>query len=489
MTATDSQVRSLMRERQKGRTQEQAAVRANLKSRQTVAKYEQSGQLPSEAATSRTYRTRSDPFAADWSQVEAKLRLALELEATALFEWLGEQQPGRYQDGQLRTFQRRVAAWRALHQPQVAVLAQTHRPGEVIQVDDTWLSELCVTLAGVPFPHLLMHYVLPYSNWEWGRVAQSESLGALRLGLQSTLFKLGYVPRFHQSDHSSAATFQVRDDAPAGAADAVAGRAYTEGYPQLLAHFGLQARCTHVRAPDENGDVESAHRVLKQALDQHLLLRGSRDFADLAAYEAFLFSVMERRNQTRQLRLVEELSHMRALHAAPLPLWHKVRARVNRASLIRVQNNSYSVPTTLIGRQVVVRVHEWHLEVYYGTQLVEQLPRLVGRNQHRVNYRHVIDTLLRKPGGFRDYRYRDDLFPSLLFRQAWEQLQQFYAPRKADLTYLRVLHLAARTLESEVACALELLLASGALGRDAGRGAARLARACAASVGVWQRVA
>jgi hypothetical protein len=89
---------------------------------------------------------------------------------------------------------------------------------------------------------------------------------------------------------------------------------------------------------------------------------------------------------------------------------------------------------------------------------MDTLPRLVGRHKHHVNYRHLIDTLLRKPGGFRNYRYRDDLFPSLVFRQAWEQLGQWYAPRKADLIYLRVLNLAARTLESDVAGALAQLL-------------------------------
>jgi hypothetical protein len=118
------------------------------------------------------------------------------------------------------------------------------------------------------------------------------------------------------------------------------------------------------------------------------------------------------------------------------------------------------VPTSLIGRQVTVRVHEWYLEVYYGGELVETLPRLLGSRQHRVDYHHLIDTLLRKPGGFRNYRYREDLFPSLVFRRAWEQLDRWYAPRKADLIYLRILHLAAHTLESDVAAALELLLAT-----------------------------
>jgi hypothetical protein len=149
---------------------------------------------------------------------------------------------------------------------------------------------------------------------------------------------------------------------------------------------------------------------------------------------------------------------MRPLPRAALTVYCEEKVSVSRGGLIRVLRNAYSVPTSLIGRQVTVRVHEWSLEVYYGGKLVDTLPRLVGSRKHHVNYRHLIDTLLRKPGGFRNYRYREDLFPSLVFRQAWERLGQWYTPRKADLTYLRILHLAARTLESDVAAALELLL-------------------------------
>jgi hypothetical protein len=50
-------------------------------------------------------------------------------------------------------------------------------------------------------------------------------------------------------------------------------------------------------------------------------------------------------------------------------------------------------------------------------------------------------------------------FRSLVFRRAWEQLNRWQSPRKADLAYLRILRLAAQTMESEVAAALELLLA------------------------------
>ena len=454
MTCTDAQVRLMMQERQKGRTQEQAAVKANIRSRKTVARYEQLGKLPSDLKEPRQYRTRQDPFADDWPQVEQMLRDAPELEAKTLFEWLCERNLGKYQEGQLRTLQRRVFDWRALNGDKTAVLEQVHRPGESLQSDGTWLSELEITIAGEPFKHILIHCVLPYSNWEWGVIAQSESLLAYQRALQATLFRLGAAPTYHQTDNASAVTFQVRGEA--------GKRDYNQGYVELLNHFGMQPRTIQVGSPEQNGDIETSNGGLKRSLRQHLLMRGSRDFDTLEEYKQFLEGVMAKRNEGRQERLAEEMAVMQPLKAQAISTYQEVRVKVNRGGMIRVQNNSYSVPTSLIGYQVRVHIYEWHLEVRYGHQVVETIPRLVGQNKQQINYRHLIDSLLRKPGGFRNYRYREALFPSLVFRQAWEQLQKWHSPRKADLTYLRVLNLAAKHQESEVAAALKALLAQSA---------------------------
>lgn len=234
------------------------------------------------------------------------LRAAPELEAKALFEWLCERQPGKYQESQVWTLQRRVSEWRAMHQAQVASLEQVHRPGEVMQSDGVWLSELGVSVAGEAFKHVLIHSSLPYSNWEWGAVAQSESLLAYQRALQATLFKLGAVPVYHQTDNSSAVTHQVSPRAEGE-------RAYNLAYLSLLKHYGLTARTIHVSRPEENGDIEASNGGLKQALRQHLLLRGSREFSTLAEYEQFLEQVMSRRNDRRQERLHEELAVMKPL--------------------------------------------------------------------------------------------------------------------------------------------------------------------------------
>jgi len=82
---------------------------------------------------------------------------------------------------------------------------------------------------------------------------------------------------------------------------------------------------------------------------------------------------------------------------------------------------------------------------------------LSGRNQHRIDYRHLIWSLVRKPGAFANYCYREELFPTTAFRRAYDGLLAAI-PTKADAQYLRLLHLAASTSEAEVELAINLLL-------------------------------
>jgi hypothetical protein len=151
---------------------------------------------------------------------------------------------------------------------------------------------------------------------------------------------------------------------------------------------------------------------------------------------------------------------MRPLEADPWPEMREVTVRVGSTGILRVLNNGYTVPSGLKDKRVKVKVYEWRIEVWYANQCVETLSRMTGIHRYQINYRHVIDTLLRKPGGFRNYRYREDLFPSMVFRRAWEVLDRRHSPRKADLTYLRILKMAAEGMEADVAEALEILLAS-----------------------------
>jgi hypothetical protein len=139
-----------------------------------------------------------------------------------------------------------------------------------------------------------------------------------------------------------------------------------------------------------------------------------------------------------------------------------MRVTVSQFSTIAIKANIYSVPSRLIGTSLLVRVHAETIEGYVGSTVAFTFPRLIGKQQHRIDYHHVIWSLVRKPGAFAAYRYRDDLFPTTTFRLAYDQLVKG-GVEKADRDYVRILHLAASTSESEVETALSLLLEASTL--------------------------
>jgi hypothetical protein len=209
---------------------------------------------------------------------------------------------------------------------------------------------------------------------------------------------------------------------------------------------------------EQNGDVESSNGVFKRRAKQWLKIRGSLDFERVAEYEDWLQGIARRANRGREKRLHEELLAMKPLKAKRLPEFREVDVRVSGGATINVKTNVYSVPARLKGEKVRVRVYDDRLEIYYAQQHQFTVPRLLGRCGHRINYRHVIWSLVRKPGAFQRYRYREDLFPSLTFRRAYDELSKVLPQRQADLEYLRCLQLAAETMECEVETALWLLL-------------------------------
>jgi len=398
----------------------------------------------------RDWRTRPDSFADVWPQLELMLQLNPGLEAKTLFADLQRRFPGRFPDSQLRTLQRRVKTWRALHGDAKEVFfAQVHYPGRLAASDFTHCTDLRVTINGTPFDHMVYHFVLTYSNWETGTICFAESYENLSEGLQNALGELGGVPQFHRTDRLTAAV-------PPG----TEGAAFTERYQALLRHYGLQGQAIQAGHAHENGDAEQSHHQFKRTLEQALLLRGSRDFVSRAAYEVFLRRLFEQLNVNRQQRLAEELPLLRRLPARRLESCQRRRVRVDKGSTIHVAGNTYSVASRLIGERVEARLYAEQIEVWYAQQCVERLPRLRGKGKHRVEYRHVIDWLVRKPGAFADYRYRADLFPSSRFRLAYDLLVE-QQPERAAKEYLGILYLAARQSEVGVETVLRRLLDEG----------------------------
>jgi len=126
------------------------------------------------------------------------------------------------------------------------------------------------------------------------------------------------------------------------------------------------------------------------------------------------------------------------------------KVRVGRSSTISILNNTYSVHSRLIKEAVEVHVGAEHLEIWYAQKQVDRMPRLHGDGKHRINYRHVIDWLVRKPGAFENYHYKRSMFPTSNFRIAYDQLADRHSPRQASKEYLRILHLAATESETHV---------------------------------------
>jgi transposase len=450
LKTTDAQVRKLMREMQKHGAVGLAADRSGM-DRKTARKYAKAAKLPSELERPRWWRTRKDPIAEqDWEFVEAQLAVSPALEAKTLFEMLQERCSEPYAEGQLRTLQRRVKHWRATQGPDREVFfSQQHRPGEAAQTDFTHATELGVTILGVALVHMLCHFVLPYSNWQSVTVCMSESLLALRRGVQAALFRLGHYPQWHQTDNSTAATHTVGNKR----------RKFNDEYESMIKHFGMTPRTTEVGAKEQNGDVESMNGALKRRVAQRLLVRGSSEFESIEVYEGWLNAdPVARANAGRRERLSHELAVMPAMRASRLPEFREQDATVTSWSTIRIDYNAYSVPSRLIAESVRVRIFERVIEVYFAQKKQLVIERLIGRNGHRINYRHIIWSLVQKPGAFARYRYREDLFPSLAFRRAYDSITGTNPTTTKDVAYLRILHLAAATTEADVEAALTMLL-------------------------------
>ena len=453
---TDRQVRLLRGKRMEGKTLEAAASAAGMSER--AARKWQRGPLPSVTKVARDWRTRPDPFAEVWASEIEPLLVADEegkLEAKTVFEELGRRRPGQFEEGQLRTLQRRVRQWRAERGPAKEVyFPQEHVPGRVGAIDFTHANELRVTILGSVFRHMFFQLVLAFSGLRFVQIAFGETFEALLSGLQGALWSLEGVPEVVRLDNLSAATHQLKK---------TGGRALTKRFAEVAEHYGFTASRIRPGEGHENGVVEKGHDVLKGALEQALLLRGSRDFASVDAYEAFVGDVLDRKLlRGREDRIAVERAALRPLPSTRLPEYTRVVAVVRKWSTINIAGRIYSVPSRLIGHRVEARVCANVVTVHLpgADKAIETMPRLRGDTQHRIDYRHVIWSLVRKPAAFAAYRYREDLFPSLVFRRVFDALRASHGDR-ADVEYVRILHLAASTTEHAVEAALSTLLEQG----------------------------
>jgi hypothetical protein len=419
-----------------------ASAKAGMCSK-TGSKYIQSGKLPSARQKKREYLTRPDYFAEHWPIITGLLEKSPTLQAKTMLTHLIEQYPDRYDDSKLRTLQKRLQVHRSQHGKNKSVIfCQNIKPGQSSQSDWTEMNSLAVTIGGKPFNHLIFHFMLPYSRWESIMICHVESFDTLSQGYSRATLELGGTLPIHRTDNLSAATKRAGGT-----------RVFTERWQEFLAHHNVKPSRNNPGESHENGSIEKSHDVFKSAVNQHLLLRVSRDFPDEASYEKFLIGIKDQRNQMRKEALAEELPYLRDL---PERNWRDpiaVYAKVGASSTINVLGCIYSVPSRLIGYTLQCEVFADRIDVRYGQQALFTMPRI--KKGARIDYRHIIDSLVRKPGAFANYQYRDQLFPRPIFREAYDSLIE-RKPLDGHKDYLKLLHMAKCYGEQRMTDLLEL---------------------------------
>ena len=412
MTVTNNQVRKLMKFLTKEITLKLAAIKSGMNEK-TARKYRDLGKLPSECKKDHIWKTRQDPFEDIWSEIEILLENNRIIEEKTIFEFLQEKYSGKYQEGQLRTLQRKVKKWKVIKGPKKEVFfRQEHKPGFLGQSDFTNMGKVGITLQHKPFSHMLYHFILTFSNWEFVKICFSESYESLSEGLQSALFALGKAPKQHQTDRLSCAIKNSSNK-----------KEFTDRYAALLRFYKIEGRKTQPYSPHENGDVEQAHYRFTKSLEQALILRGSKNFDSIEEYKHFLNKLLEKRNLARTEKVKEEMQYLMELPPVPLKDHKKIKLRVGKSSTIRILQNTYSVPSRLIGEQIEVHIYAETLALFYGQKKIETMARIKGKNRSSIDYRHIIHSLIRKPGAFENYRYKSDLFPNSFFRMGYDSLK------------------------------------------------------------------
>jgi hypothetical protein len=394
-------------------------------------------------------QTHKDVFAEVWPNLESMLRTDPGLQAQTLMQWLIDEHGDKYNWGQLRTLQRRLQRWRALNGPDKEVMfKQRPVPGKQSQSDWTHCDELNVTIGGRRFPHMLFHFMLVYSRWETAHISASESFETLTCGYMRAVAELGAVAEEHRTDNLTAAVNNHGNS-----------HTFNERWCAFLGHYDVKPSKNNPGESHENGSIEKSHDLLKNALEQALKLRRSRDFSSVAEYESFIRRILDQRNRQRKARLAEEMAVLKDL---PERDWNdpiEQRTTVTAFSTVTVDKAVYSVPARLIGVRLRALIYPDTVRLFLGPTVVLELARQEPGGK-RINYRHIIGWLVRKPGAFAQYQYREELFPSLTFRKAYDALLSTRAER-ADKEYLAILNHAAMNSEREVEAALELLLEQG----------------------------
>lgn len=421
--------------RDSGRNQLQSAVACGFSERTArridlLRRINESAVLHNKSALPRNYRTRKDPLEEVWPELESLLASKPDLQPLTLFEYLEDKYPGKYSNSILRTLQRRIKDFRVLNQDNEVMFLQKHHPGVMGISDFTHVAG--VTIEGEQFNHRLYHYRLVYSRWSYAKIILGgESYTALAEGLQNALIKCGGAPKEHRTDSLSAAFNNNQQE-------------LTAAYQQLCDHYSIKPTRNNLGKGHENGSIESAHGHVKNRIRQALLLRDSSNFPSIKDYQGFIDKIVERHNRKCSLFTEEQktLTHLPNHRAADFTTLHVI---TTSCSTINIKRVVYSVPSRLIGTKLTIHLFDDRLEVFYNGKKTCELARIhnSGKRASSIDYRHIINSLVQKPQAFKNFIWKDDLFPSPSYKTIWDIVKQ-QESKLACKYFVKLLYLASK---------------------------------------------
>jgi hypothetical protein len=441
-TITQQQVNLYMSYRNKHK-QNVSAAKAGISER-TARRIDKGDFSPNK--DQRNYRTRADPFDGDFEKHLVPLLSKDPLiQPITLMDKLEELFPGKYDESKLRTLQRRVSKWLISEGPDKEVMfRQTHQPGAMALCDYTWMNKLEITIAGEWFKHKLFHYRLIFSSWTYVQVVfGGESFESLSSGLQNAFWRSGGVPQEIRTDSLSAAFNNHYEE-----------EVLTERYRKLCQFYQVNATRNNRGVAHENGGIESPNGHFKNKVDQQLRLRESRDFTTIDDYQSFIEEIVTKINRQGRTRFAHEREALSPLPKRKTHDYSEVYVKTTTSSTINIKRVIYSVPSRLIGAQLLVRIYDERLDIFHGHQCTLSLQRVYAPKSLRsrsIDYKHIIHSLAKKPHAFKCSQLRDDIVPEGDFTFIWKNITALGVTDEA-CRYMVDLLLLAHNYDCEVSC-------------------------------------
>jgi hypothetical protein len=433
--------------RKNGKTQLKSSKCCDISIR-TGGRLDKSGILPK---TIHNWQTRKDPLEEVWQlELEPLLKSTPNLQPTTLFEYLEDNHQGKYEAKILRTLQRRVKEWKAFNKSKEVIFLQKHLPGQMGISDFTLLKDIIITIKGKKLIHRLYHYRLVYSKWSYVKIILGgESYTALAEGLQSALQKSGGCPKEHRTDSLSAAFNNKKEKDE-----------LTKSYQAFCDHYQIKSTHNNLGISHENGAIESPHGHLKNRIKQTLLLRNNCDFNNIDEYQLLIDKIVTRHNCRYQSLFKEEIAHLQKLPDYQAQDFTVEHAMVTRLSTINIKRVVYSLPSRLIGEKLTIHVYDNRLEIFYNAKKTYELARIHNQGQrgHCINYRHIIPSLVKKPQAFKNFIWKEDLFPNQQFSKIWQLVNQINDSRSACKYFVKLLAVAAKLPEEQESILGEFVL-------------------------------